>query len=92
MDEINEHVSTMEITGNFSHLEMASFELKQLDIKDQTILDDNVSAAKTNEEKKCIICVKKFKSVSNLDKHGRKCHKTKEPVPKYKCFHCTKIS
>ena len=60
-----------------------------------TILDDNVRAAKAdnhNEEIKCIICEKKFKSVSNLDKHDRKFHMTKEPVPRYRCFHCTKIS
>ena len=59
MDEIQEHVSTMDITCNCSHSEIANFELKQLDIKDPTIPDDNVSAAKTdnhNEEIKCIIC------------------------------------
>jgi hypothetical protein len=95
MDEINEHVSTMDNTCNCSHSEIANFEFNQLDIKDTTILDDNVSAAKAdnhNEEIKCIICEKKFKSVSNLDKHDRKLHMTKELVPRYRCFHCTKIS
>ena len=85
MDEINEHVSTMDITCNCSHSDIANFEFKPLDIKDPTILDDNVSAAKIdncNEEIKFIICEKKFKYVSNLDKHGKKFHMTKEPVPR----------
>ena len=58
MDEINEHGSTMNITCNCSHSEIANFEFEQLDIKDPTLPDDNVSAAKTdnhNEEIKCII-------------------------------------
>ena len=94
MDEITEHVSTIDFTCNCSHSEMAKFAFKQSDIK-EPIQDDNASAAKTDiyvEEIKCIICEKKFKSESNLEKHDKKFHLTKESVPKYKCFHCTKIS
>ena len=88
MDEITEHVLMMDITCNCSQQEAAKCAFKQSDMKDP-ISDDNASAAKTDNhirEIKCIIWENNFKSESNLEKHYRKCHMTKEPVPKYKCF------
>ena len=86
MDEINEHSSTMSITCNCSHSEIAMFQFTQLDIKDPTIPYVNVSDVKMDNHNE------KFKTVANLDKHDRKFHITKEPVPKHRCSQYTKIS
>ena len=96
MDEIDEKFSTMSITCNCSHSEIALFEFTQLDIKDPTIPYVNVSDVKMhnhNEKTKCIICEKKFKTVSNLDKHDRKFHiKQKNLCQNIGVFQYTKIN
>ena len=89
MSEINEHVSTIDITCNISHSEVANLAFKQSDKKIQfqmTMLVLN-KTDKYFGEMKCIISENKFKPVSCLEKHDKKFYLTKEPVLKYKCFH-----